>query len=704
METNNAELNSAEINAAEANPAEAAEETKKNAFGSFAGYRQMVTDVRDDLLKLQNYSESLGLEQNAASIGEVLEKSANDAFSVAVIGEFKRGKSTLINALLEQDVLPTDAMPATATLNRVTYSLQPFARIEYRDGTAEDVEIDKLAEYVTKLTEESEQRAATVKMATVYYPTNYCKNNVDIIDTPGLNDDSAMAEVTLSVLPQIDAALFVIMAQSPFSEYERDFLENKLMSSDLGRILFVVTGIDRLDEEDVDRVLDSIGERINRYVIDKAKKLYGADSPEFEVYKQKLGTPKIFGLSAKQALKGKLRGDNALLEVSRFPAFEKELERFLTEDRGAVTLQVQVNKILAAADEIVKNVQLREAALAMSRQEFQEKCAEAKEKIAAIRAHREEEYQKIDDSANAAWGQLRPMADGFWDELTAGALALVDAEPVSREELSKDKIAATQERILKKVQKASEDQGRLLTERMQVQVTAALGDEAQRLAEFEGDFFSRVADIQQSFVASDSLTDKKTLTELALGTGVGLLWGGGITGGIFLGWRQGGAKGALLGGAVGLGSLAGAIALTSVLAIPVTWPVVLAATVVGTLASKFALNKWFGSASPDKFKEQLKKSIEEQYRAIAAENDMSKHLREQIDTAFGSLKKKIDSETETVLRDLETTLQSLDRENIENQALERKEKTDLQEMLTEVAAIAGHADELGRQLTAILER
>ena len=65
---------------------------------------------------------------------------------------------------------------------------------------------------------------------------------------------------------------------------------------------------------------------------------------------------------------------------------------------------------------------------------------------------------------------------------------------------------------------------------------------------------------------------------------------------------------------------------------------------------------------------------------------------------------KIDSETETVLRDLETTLQSLDRENIENQALERKEKTDLQEMLTEVAAIAGHADELGRQLTAILER
>ena len=676
----------------------------ENTLGSFSGYRQMVTDVRDNLLKLQDYSEALELSQNMASIKDVLEKSSNDVFSVAVIGEFKRGKSTLINALLEQDVLPTDAMPATATLNRVTYSIKPFARIEYRDGNTEDVEIEKLAEYVTKLTEESEQRAATVKMATVYYPTSYCKNNVDIIDTPGLNDDSTMAEVTLSVLPEIDAALFVIMAQSPFSEYERDFLENKLMSSDLGRILFVVTGIDRLDEEDVDRVLDSIRERINRYVIEKAKKLYGEDSPEFEVYRQKLGTPKVFGLSAKQALKGKVKGDNTLLEVSRFPVFEKELERFLTEDRGAITLQVQVNKILSAANEIIKSIQLREAALAMGQQEFQEKYADAKEKIAAIRAQREKEYQKIDDSANAAWTQLRPMADSFWDELKAGALAIVDAEPLSKEDLSKDKLPATQERLLKKVQKASEDQGRLLSERMQVQINAALGEEADRLTEFEGDFFSRISDIQQSFITTGNLTDKKSLTDMAIGAGAGLLLGGGMTGGIFLGWKQGGVKGALLGGAVGLGGAAGVAILATALSIPIAWPVFLAATVVGTFASKFALSKWFGSISADNFKNQLKKAIEEQYQTLAAENDMPKQLRSQINTAFDSLKQKIDRETETVLQDLEDTLKSLDRENIEHQALERKEKTDLQEMLKEVAAIIQQADELSHQLISILER
>ena len=125
---------------------------------------------------------------------------------------------------------------------------------------------------------------------------------------------------------------------------------------------------------------------------------------------------------------------------------------------------------------------------------------------------------------------------------------------------------------------------------------------------------------------------------------------------------------------------------------------------VGTLTSKFALGKWFGSVSADNFKTQLKKAIEEQYRTLAVENDMPKRLREQIYTAFDSLKRKIDRETETVLQDLEATLKSLDRENIEHQALERKEQTDLQEMLTEVAAIAEHADKLGHQLADILER
>ena len=145
---------------------------------------------------------------------------------MAIVGEFKRGKSTLINAILGQEVLPADVLPATATLNRVTYSKEPYVVVEYKDGTSERVDINRLAEYVTKLSFDSEKKAETVREATVYYDTAFCRNNVDIIDTPGLNDDEQMTNVTMSILPEIDAAVFVISANSPFSQFEKDFLEN----------------------------------------------------------------------------------------------------------------------------------------------------------------------------------------------------------------------------------------------------------------------------------------------------------------------------------------------------------------------------------------------------------------------------------------------------------------------------------------------
>ena len=62
------------------------------------------------------------------------------------------------------------------------------------------------------------------------------------------------------------------MAQSPFSEYERDFLENKMLVSDIGRIIFVATRIDSFDDEDADRVIENISARIKKYVMEKSQK------------------------------------------------------------------------------------------------------------------------------------------------------------------------------------------------------------------------------------------------------------------------------------------------------------------------------------------------------------------------------------------------------------------------------------------------
>ena len=159
-------------------------------YGSYSAYKQTVSELTESLVQLKEYCEDIGLVHTAKSIGETVEKVTGDHFEVAIVGEFKRGKSTLINALLGQEVLPADVLPATATLNRVTYSETPYVMVEYKNGSSERVDINQLENYVTKLSYESEKKAETVKQATVYYDTDFCKNNVDIIDTPVLTTTS----------------------------------------------------------------------------------------------------------------------------------------------------------------------------------------------------------------------------------------------------------------------------------------------------------------------------------------------------------------------------------------------------------------------------------------------------------------------------------------------------------------------------------
>ncbi len=262
-------------------------------FQSYQGFKETQATLQADMIQLENFCREMKMEETARGLYDAREKAAKDTFNVAVIGEFKRAKSTLINGLLGKKILPADPLPCSATLNRVTYDVTPHASIQFHDGTGKDIEVEELAGYVTKLTEESEEVASTIREATVYYPLSFCKNNVDIIDTPGLNDDEKMTEVTLSVIPESDMSIVAIMALSPFSEYEKDFLENKLMTSDIGKIVFAVTKIDLVEEEDRERVIAHIRKEIEKHILVKARKVYGEDSEEYHNYEKNWAKSKL---------------------------------------------------------------------------------------------------------------------------------------------------------------------------------------------------------------------------------------------------------------------------------------------------------------------------------------------------------------------------------------------------------------------------
>lgn len=683
--------------------------SQETSFSGFINYKQTMTSITTDLKKLREYSEKLDLNGNINGIDEILKRMANDNFNVAIVGEFKRGKSTVINALLGKNILPVDVLPTTATLNKITYNVTPFVTVEYKDGRKEQIGIEELDNYVTKLTRESEERAKTIKEAVVYYPINYCKNGVTIIDTPGLNDDAAMTEVTMSVLPTIDAALMVIMAQAPFSESERDFLESKIITSDLGRVLFVVTGIDLLDEEDVDRVLENIKRRIQEHVLKKAESVYGVDSREYQTYQRKLGNINLYGLSAKKALKAKVKGDVQMLEDSCFPTFEEALEKFLSEERGAITLSVPVSRIKTASMELVKAIQLRMSSMDMMASEFEKKYTAALGEIESVRKERSREFDTVNENADKAFAGLLPMIDSYWDTVEQAVSDAIDVYPISNSDLKKENAAATAQALTNQVKNAVAKVSQTVSERIQNAINVALEGEAQRLAGFENYFFQATERIHGMFMPQRTSASGG---DSVIGVVANSLVGFGI-GGVYVGFKEAGWKGALLGGATGVGGMAlGNIGvfglLMPALAIPITWPVVIVGSlVVGALSlfsSKWVVDKTFSREKIETYKASFKAQVLEEIQRMKGENNFAETVRRQVDEAFGALKEKIRKETENILEDTQNQLTQIKVELAQQQVSGSKEKEQLDEMLESINQICVRAEELEQQLVGILSR
>lgn len=672
-------------------------------YGSYAAFKRTVGELTDCLHQLREYSEELELSNTARSITDTIEKVADEHFEVAIVGEFKRGKSTLINALLGEEVLPADVLPATATLNRVTYSETPYVEVEYKDGTSENVDINKLADYVTKLSYESEKRAESVKQATVHYATDFCKNNVDIIDTPGLNDDEQMTNVTLSILPEIDAAVFVISANSPFSQFEKEFLEKKMLTSDMGRIIFAVNCFGTFSKEDEDRIVETVEKRIGSYVMEKAKMVMGENSKEFAVYKRKIGKPRVIGVYAKKALMAKESHDEKMLEESNFPTFEKALETMLTKERGSITLQILANKIISSGSEIINSIVLRENSLMMETDEFMDKYNAAIEEIDEIRTKKRAEFVRINEAANQVFESLQPILDGYWTQIEETAMQVIDDYPMSADDLKRDKLKIVYSKLTEKIKENIENKAQIICEQIQNEINIALSDEAERLQSFEDEFFASVARIQEMFAVPQRHSRNGGVVDSIISVAIGSVG----TGGLFIGFREAGIKGALLGGASGFvgfcatfyaaAYLAGFLGIAA--AGPVTLCIMAVAGLAGTFTGKLSVDKLLVQERIDKYKSSFKTSVQKQFHEMKISSDFSETVRQQVFASFEGLKRKIEDETEIILQDTQKTLDSLNELKAERKTMSDNEKIKLQNIAEYTGALLAETYNLHQALT-----
>jgi len=270
--------------------------------------------------------------ETAQQLDSLAAQLSTRTYRVAVIGEFKRGKSSLVNCILGTEILPTDILPTTAVVNRIKYGTQPKIEICYKNGNVEVATVDDLVQYATK---SGNANSCAIKEIVVNYPSVFCQNSIELIDTPGLNDDEFMDKTTLDILDNIDTAIVTTHASYPMSETEKQLVCNLIEQKDIYHLTFVATFIDKVsdDEDDQDRIVRLIQERLSNDTYQMFCNKHENEPDLIKKAKRILSNPLVFAVSSRQAMRGFVTGNKAMLDKSRFPHFKYELLALLTANQ-----------------------------------------------------------------------------------------------------------------------------------------------------------------------------------------------------------------------------------------------------------------------------------------------------------------------------------------------------------------------------------
>jgi len=287
----------------------------------------------DKLLHERDDAEEL--KQWQSDVKKLRQDFETKHFRVAVVGEFNRGKTTFVNALLGKELLPADYLPTTAAINRITYSDSPNAYIIMKNGQKRSVRIDELAEYVTKLSAAATENASQIQEAVLEYPSLFCRNGVDLIDTPGMNDEDDMNQVTISRLEGIDLAIVAVDASLPFSMTECAFTCQLLESIQICQIIIVVTKIDMIRERERQKLINFMIDRVKEDVRERLSQTHAAGSEVMRKYHAIFDKPCVFAVSGVEALDALSCNDMELFEKSGFRQLNDRLPQIIMSSQNS---------------------------------------------------------------------------------------------------------------------------------------------------------------------------------------------------------------------------------------------------------------------------------------------------------------------------------------------------------------------------------
>ena len=314
-----------------------------NMINNFKEYKKNQQELAGILKEASAVTSGLNMSKEK-ELSELSEKTQNDTFKIMVTGTFKNGKSTFINALLGEEILPAYSWPCTAVINEIKYGTEKKAILYFRNPLPDqipeklaekavrhmdkykgrpipplEIPYDEIEDYVVipmGADEKQMKLQSPYEKVELFYPLELLKNGVEIIDSPGLNEDETRTRVTMDYLGKVDAVLYVLNANAICAGDEMKFVESDLKGNQFDSVFFVVNRFDQIRSREQPQ--------IRQYAEIKIKEYY----PK----------PELFCISALNALDGRQDHDEALLERSGILPLEKRLTEFLTREKGKAKL------------------------------------------------------------------------------------------------------------------------------------------------------------------------------------------------------------------------------------------------------------------------------------------------------------------------------------------------------------------------------
>ena len=199
------------------------------------------------LLLLAELADELGSQRVREEATSLAQRTAEGRFYIACIGQFKRGKSTLMNALLADRVLPTGVLPITTVPTIVRHGPSRSARVRFQGGAWVDVPPEDLTQYVSE--DQNPENKKKVAGVEVFSPSRLLLQGMCFVDTPGLGSVFAgNTAATRAFIPHIDAAIVVVGADPPISGDELALVEQ--VAAHVRDLLIVMNKADRTSEHD----------------------------------------------------------------------------------------------------------------------------------------------------------------------------------------------------------------------------------------------------------------------------------------------------------------------------------------------------------------------------------------------------------------------------------------------------------------------